>query len=85
MAHPGHAERCVQRSSLKTGPARSGKIRPGFLKILQQLMHMNLSNYFFRADSTVFICIMQPVASFPQETGASFLHEILMQVSSTVT
>jgi len=31
-------------SSLKTGLARPGKTRPGSLKILQQLIHMNLSN-----------------------------------------
>jgi len=33
----------IFRFSLKTGPAQPGKTRPGFLKILQQLIHMNLS------------------------------------------
>jgi len=37
-------------SSLKTGQVRPGKTLPGFLKILQQLIHVNLSNYFFRKE-----------------------------------
>jgi len=42
-------------SSLKTGPARPGKTRPGSVKNLLQLIHMNLSNYFFITDSAVLI------------------------------
>jgi len=38
--------------SLKTGPEKHGQ---SLLKILQQLIHMNLSNYFFITDSIVLI------------------------------
>jgi len=46
------------RSSLKTGLTRSGNTWPGFLKMLQQLIHVNLSNYFFRTYSVVLISII---------------------------
>jgi len=37
--------------------ARPGQTWQGFLKILQQLIHTNLSNNFFRTDLIVFISI----------------------------
>jgi len=64
-------QQCIYgRSSLKTGPAWPGKTRPGFLKILQQLKHVNLSNYFFRTDSIVLICITCSLLAL------YFMHEI---------
>jgi len=47
----------------KTGPVWPGKTRPRFLKILQQPIHMNLSNYIFRTFSSVDLYHMQPAGT----------------------
>jgi len=52
-------------SSLKTGPAR-----PGLIKILQQLIHMNLSNYLFITDSIVLL------STTCRLLALHFMHEI---------
>jgi len=41
-----------------------------FFKILQQLIHVNLSSYFFRIDSIVLICITRSLLAL------YFMHEI---------
>jgi len=63
-----HCTQCW--SSLKTGPVWPRKTRPWFLKILQQLTHMNLSNYFFRTDSMVLLAITFNLLAL------YFMHEI---------
>jgi len=47
----------VKRMKVQPKNRCSQEKRPGFLKILHQLIHMNLSNYFFRTDSVVLISI----------------------------
>ena len=59
-------------SSLKTGPARPSQEKQGqgLLKILQQLIHINLSNYFFITDSIVLI------STTCRMLALHFMHEI---------
>jgi len=62
----------VVTGGLAYKPARPGpeKHGPGLLKILQQLLHMNLSNYFFRTDSVVLMCTACSLLAL------YFMHEI---------
>ena len=62
------------RSSLKTSPAWPGKTWLGSLKILQQLIHVNVSNYFCRIYAVVLFCIICSLLA------VYFMHEIMCYV-----
>jgi len=57
-------------STLKTGRPGQEKYGQGLLKVLQQLIHIKLSNYFFITDSIVLISIACSLLAL------NFMHEI---------